>query len=391
MPALPIMKPLAKAPVEMPRSGIREILDLAQTLPGVVHLEIGEPDFATPEHILVAAHDAMRAGFTRYTANAGMFSLRQAIAAKLANHNRIAATPDHIVVTHGSMGGLALALLALLEPDDELLVPDPGWPNYSMMALSRGISTRPYPLFRKTGFQPDFAALESIVTPKTKALIMNSPSNPTGAVFTENTVMSLLQFARRHDLYLVSDEAYEHIVFEGTHISPAAHDPDGRVVSVFSMSKSYAMTGWRVGYVAARPEIAALIAKLQEAYYACACSISQKAAEAALTKDQSCVRMMRDAYLERRTLVISILKRHHLDFCTPQGTFYLLVGITQCDMDSYQFARELLEEKKVAVAPGATFGRNAEGYVRVSLAASPELIEAGIESLCQFIKGHTRG
>jgi aspartate aminotransferase/aminotransferase len=375
----------------MPRSGIREILDLANTLPDVIHLEIGEPDFATPEHIMAAAHDAMHAGFTRYTANAGMVSLRQAIATKLAKDNRIAATPEQIVVSHGSMGGLALAFLALLEPGDELLVPDPGWPNYSMMARSRGITARPYPLLRKMGFQPDFAALDSVLTPKTKVLVMNSPSNPTGAVFAEDTVMSLVQFAHRHDLYIVSDEAYEHIVFEGTHISPGAYDPDGRVISVFSMSKSYAMTGWRIGYVAARSEIAALIAKLQEAYYACACSISQKAAEAALTQDQGCVAKMRNAYLERRTLAVSIVERHGIDFFTPQGAFYLLVNITKCDMDSYEFARTLLKEKKVAVAPGATFGSGAEGYVRVSLTASPELIEAGIESLCQFIHHHTRG
>jgi aspartate/methionine/tyrosine aminotransferase len=390
MPAVPIMKPPAKAPQKMPRSGIREILDLASRLPDVIHLEIGEPDFATPEHIVAAAHDAMRAGFTRYTANAGMLSLREAIATKLGRRNRIKATPDQIVVTHGSMGGLALALLAILEPGDEVLVPDPGWPNYFMMASSRAISSRPYPLVRATMFQPDIAALESLVTSKTKAIIVNSPSNPTGAVFSEKTVVNLIECARRHDLYLVSDEAYEDIVFEGTHYSPDAYDNEGRTISVFSLSKSYAMTGWRIGYVAARPEIAALIAKLQEAYYACACSVSQKAAEAALTGDQRCVAMMRDAYRERRRLAISILERHQLDFCVPQGTFYMLVSIGQCGMDSYQFSRQLLEEEKVAVAPGATFGRAAEGFVRVSLTASPGLIEAGIENLCQFVHHHTR-
>jgi aspartate aminotransferase/aminotransferase len=268
----------------MRRSGIRVILDMALRIPDAIHLEIGQPDFPTPAHIVEAAHQAMRQGFTKYTANAGLLSLREAIAAKARRDNGIQASADDVVVTTGGMGGLFSAAAAVLDPGDEVLAPDPGYPNYEMMATLCHATTVRYPLTGMAdGFQPDLDALPALVTPRAKAIIVNSPGNPTGSVISADALAAIVAFAQRHDLFVISDECYEKILFGGAmHVSPAALNGDGRVITVSSFSKTYAMTGWRIGYAIARAPVAATLSKLQEATVACASSVSQKAAEAAL-------------------------------------------------------------------------------------------------------------
>jgi aspartate/methionine/tyrosine aminotransferase len=223
------------------------------------------------------------------------------------------------------------------------------------------------------------------VTHRTKALLVNSPSNPTGAVIPAETMAALVNFADRHDLYLISDECYEKIIFDARHMSPAAMDTGGRVISIFSFSKTYAMTGWRVGYVVAPVAIAAVISKLQEATVACTSSISQKAAEAALTGPQACVAAMAAAYQTRRDKALAILQTNQLYSYRPEGAFYLLVDITRYSQDSDRFARELLEKAKVAVAPGKTFGPGGQKYVRLSLATDDQDLVTGLERICHFI------
>jgi aspartate aminotransferase/aminotransferase len=370
----------------MPRSGIRATLDMAARIPGAIHLEIGQPNFPTPAHIIEAALAAAREGFTGYTANAGLPSLREAIAEKVRRENGLPATAENVVVTTGGMGALYSIFLALLETGDEMLVPDPGYPNYAMAAYLLRARAVPYPLEAENGFQPRLDALPGLVSPRTKALVVNSPSNPTGSVLPAATMATLVAFAREHDLYLVSDECYEKIVFDACHVSPGSLDAEGRVISAFSFSKTYAMTGWRVGYAVTTPDMAALIAKIQEATVCCASSVSQKAAEAALAGPQDCVAAMVAAYRHRRDLAVAILRSHGLPTYLPQGAFYLLVSIGDCGVSSEQFARDLLDEEKVAVAPGRTFGPGGNGYVRISLASGEDELHMGLERLCRTVE-----
>lgn len=371
----------------MPRSGIRIVLDLAVRIPDAIHLEIGQPDFPTPAHIIEAAHCAMQQGFTKYTPNAGLLSLREAIAQKVRQDNKLDVTAENIIVTTGGMGGLFSAAAAILNPGDEVLVPDPGYPNYQMMAMLCHASVVRYPLTGiQEGFQPILEALPTLVTPRTKAIVVNSPSNPTGTVIPGETMAALVAFARKYDLYVISDECYEKIVFAAQHVSPAVFDDDGRVISVFSFSKTYSMTGWRVGYVATTPDMVALLTKLQEATVACASVVSQKAAEAALAGPQNCVGEMVRAYQRRRDQVVAVIQSHGLPAYLPSGAFYLLVDISACHIDSDTFARDFLVEQKVAVAPGHTFGILGGRYVRISLAASETELEKGVQRLCAFIQ-----
>ena len=357
------MKSLASAALDMPRSGIRVVHDLASAIPDAIHLEIGQPDFPTPTHISQAAYQAILEGFTSYAPNRGYSSLREAIVEKVRTQNSINAGIDNVTVTTGGMGGLFSAFTAILNPGDEILIPDPGYPNFAMTAQICRAVPRRYDLNPQANFTPNLASLEGLVNDRTKAILVNSPSNPTGAVLGAEVLRSLVSFAREHDLFLISDESYERIVFDADHISPASLDTDGRVITVFSFSKTYAMTGWRVGFVVANSDLAAVISKLQEPTVACTSSISQKAAEAALNGSQDCVSEMVRAYRRRRDLALQILETKYLNFYKPEGAFYLLVDISSKSQDSDQFARDLLVQEKVAVAPGKTFGPLSNQYV----------------------------
>ena len=242
------MRILSRQIKEMPRSGIRVIMDMAAQQSEVFHLELGEPGFPTPDHIQEGAIQAVRQGFTKYTQNCGFFPLREAIVKKVREENRIEVEVDQVAATPGSVFGIVSAMMTVTEPGDELLLPDPGWPNYFMQAVSLGLKPVYYPLSEKELFQPNMQKLESLINERTRAIITNSPSNPTGAVFSRQTMENLLGLANRHDLYIISDEVYERILYGTTHISPASLDTDDRVFSIFGFSKTYAMTGWRIGY-----------------------------------------------------------------------------------------------------------------------------------------------
>ena len=378
------MKSISEKVRAVPRSGIRVILDIAQR-PGVIHLEIGQPDFPTPAHIVEAAHKAALDGQTGYTPNQGYPSLREAISRKLKSENKIAADPEQIIVTVGAMEALYVTLMTVIEPGDTILVPSPGYPNYHMATMLCGGETIGYPLTAAEGYQPDVGAIEALIRPTTKAIVINSPANPTGAVISSARLQAIAEMADRHDLYVISDECYEKIVFEGAHVSPASFGGDDRYFTIGSFSKTYAMTGWRAGYVASPRDLAPMFVKLQEAIVACAPSVSQIAAEAALEGSQECVAEMVDSYRERRDLAVGILKSNGLYRYTPGGAFYLLVDVPGWEGDTYAFARNLLEKKDVAVAPGETFGELPYRVVRISLAARKDLLEEGLTRLCNHI------
>jgi aspartate/methionine/tyrosine aminotransferase len=380
------MKPPAQAIAAMRRSGIREVMDLALLRPDVLHLEVGEPDFATPDHIVEAAARAAADGFTKYTPNRGLPSLRDAICTKLSERNLIQAAPEQIVVTTGGVTALVETLLALVEPGEAILISDPAWPNYEMMAAVVGAVTLRYPLDRDADFAPDLDRLDELARdPRAKVIVVNSPGNPTGAVWPRATLEHVLEIARAHDLYVVSDEVYEEIVFEGEHFSPASIDEDGRVATVFSCSKTYAMTGWRLGYVVATQGLADVIAKVQEPVISCATAVAQKAAEAALTGPQQCVAEMRAAYKQRRDVTAAALTGAGLLVSEPRGAFYILADVGRATQDTYAFSRWLVVEHGVAVAPGETFGPSGAGLVRLSLATAAPVLEHGVARLARAV------
>lgn len=382
------MKPLASIPANMPPQGVRVIMDLAWQTPGCLRLEVGEPSFDTPPHVVEAAIDAARSGWHKYTPNAGIPPLRAAIAEKMQQRNGVTCSPEQVVVHPGAVAGIASVLLALVDPGDEVLIPALEWPNGELFL--RNIHGVPvfYPLRPENGFLPDPDELAPLVTPRTKALLINSPANPTGAVFPPELVQRLVRFCSERDLYLISDEIYEHIVFDGTHTSPAQFDTEGRVITISGFSKGYAMTGWRVGYTVSPLPVAQVITKLQEPLISCVNAVAQKAAEAALRGPQDCVETMRLAYKARRDMAVQILRRSGLYRYSPSGAFYVMVDVAAAGQDSFAVARAILAEEKVAVAPGEAFGTGGTGLVRVSLASSDEAVREGLERIARFLKRH---
>lgn len=380
------MKPFNHLTSSMPSSGIRKIMGLSQDVPGCIHLEVGQPDFNTPEHVLEAASKAALDGFTRYTPSAGIPELREAIARKVTEKNGFPISPNQVVVSPGAVCSLYTTLLALVEAGDEVLIPDPGWPNYMMQISCLAAAGVRYPLDSSRGFQIDFDALEKLVTPKTKLLMINTPGNPTGAVYPPETIRKIVEFARRHDIFVVSDEVYEEILFDGAHTSTGLYDEDGRVVTVFGFSKTYAVTGMRVGYTVTHNEkLVHLITKLQEPVVSCASGISQKACLAALEGPQEPFAEMVRVYKSRRDKVVDILRAKGLYRYTPSGAFYILIDISNTGMNSTDFAVDLLKTRNVAVAPGDTFGTTVDSFVRVCFATDTDQLVEGVNILCDRI------
>jgi aspartate aminotransferase len=378
----------------MPVSRIREVMELAWKDPEAIHLEVGEPDFPTPEHVVEAAHRAARMGLTRYAPNAGIPELREALAEKVSRRNGYDASPEQVVVTQGGIQALYLALRALLEPGDEVLLPDPAWPNYRMIVHLLGARVLSYPLVAGGGFLPRLEDLERLVTPRTRAILVNSPSNPLGTVVPRELMEGLLAFARGRDLWFISDEVYDEVVFDDAFVSAGSVvDQGNRLVSIYSFSKVYAMTGWRVGYLVAPPDLARILTGMQEPIISCVNTPTQMAALAAVTGPQAIVREMSEAYRTRRDELLGILDRGGLPSIRPSGAFYLWTDVSEAGMPSMDFARSLIEHEHVAVAPGSAFGELGEGYVRLSLASSREDLLEGTSRLIRSIRllGEGRG
>ena len=363
-----------------------------EALPPAARLQIGEPSFRTPEHIREAACQTIENERMTYGPAAGWPWLRGLLAAKIERVNGYAVEPGQTAIAVGGTGAIMAALTATVEPGDEVMIADPHWPQYLMQLACCGAISVHYPLNPQNEWLPDVAKMERLVTPRTRLLIINSPGNPTGAVFSAQLVAELLEFARRHDLYLLSDECYDELVFEGEHVSPATmlsrdEFDAGRVICVYTFSKTYAMTGWRIGYLATGRQLMKTIVDVLNASYTNISMPIQRAAAAALTGPQECVAEMRQTYRRRGDLVVKLLKESGRYVYTPHGAFYVLVDVTSSrgrQRRGRQFALDLLRERNVAVAPGSGFGSVAEQFVRVSLAASDEEIERGVREICAF-------
>ena len=374
------MTQLAEHARSMPRSGIRAVMDAAWALGGeIIGLHVGEPSFPTPPGVLDGARAALDRGETHYVPNAGIAPLREALAKKVFERNGIEVQPEQIVVSAGGMQALLNSLTMLITAGDEVLIPSPGWPNFAMLVqMLQGRPVR-YPLYPEHGFLPDIADLEQAVSDRTVAMIVNSPSNPLGAVASAELTREMVAFAERRDLWLVSDECYDAICFDQQSVSPAAVASTERVISCFSFSKTYAMTGMRVGYSVVPPAVAPIAAKLQEPMIACVNAPAQWAALAALQGPQDVVDRMRRTDQQRRDEATTLLSELGVGYLRPQGAFYLWVDVRDRSAGNVEdWTVRLLKSERVAVAPGTAFGPEGEGWVRISLATeTSSLLEGG--------------
>jgi aminotransferase len=366
-------------------SAIRRMLELSAGMENIIHLEQGEPDFITPKHIMDAAFEAAMKGFTHYTEIDGTPELRQAIAEKAEKDNGLDADPrTEITVTSGSQEAMMISAFGFLNPGDEALILDPYYPAYFEDTLLAEAVPIPLALNENRDYGIDPEALESHVTKKTKMIWLCNPSNPTGHVFSRQDLETIAEVAKQHDLTVFADEIYEKIVYDGTeHVSigsfPSMKD---RTITVNGFSKAYAMTGWRIGYIIAEKKLSATLRNLH--YYATLCpnAISQKAAYAALTGPQNCVQEMVTEYNRRRRYVLSELdKIKKLRCATPKGAFYVFPEFSSFEKSDEALAQYLLNEAKVATAPGSGFGKAGEGHLRISYSVSYEQLKEGIERI----------
>lgn len=372
-----------------PASGIRKMFDLAAGYDDVIALTLGEPNFETPDYIKEAAKKALDDNFTHYAPNAGHPILREAIAARYQKTHWNGYTADNVVVTVGALEGLTLAMLALLNPGDEVLVPDPGFANYYGQAQIAHAVAVPVPAYEENGFNMTVADVESRITPKTRAIILNSPCNPTGAVMSEKEVRELAELVKKYDLWVFSDEPYEAIVYDGVKAFSMACVPEVRdnVVVLNSFSKSYAMTGWRIGYLlmgnaAYVPKFAAL----QEGIASCISTFSQVAAAEALKKDD-CVKEMLAEYTRRRDILVDGINAIPGFRCAkPKGSFYAFVNIKAFGKTSQEFAEELIRGARVICVPGTAFGAMGEGYLRLVFANSDENLKEALKRIDAYIR-----
>ena len=376
------MPHLAPHILTVPASGIRRIYLLASELDNVISLSVGEPDVPVAPHIAQAAKDAWDRDDTNYTANGGIPELRAAIVEKLARDNNVHVDVEQVWVTIGATQALQQAMHLTLSAGDEVLIPDPGYTVFTMGPRMLDAVPVPYPLRPDRGFMPDLDELETLVTERTRVLVVNSPSNPLGSVFGESVLRDLLAFARRHDLWVLSDEVYEYFTWDQPHVSLASLDEDDRVFSVFSLSKTYAMTGIRIGYLVTPRGLAQTMRSVQEASISCVNTPGQYAGIAAITGSQQNVADARAHYRENIAAATALLDTKGIEYLRPAGTFYLWVRVDHVSNgDVAAWAERYLLEERVAISPGSAFGRTGEGWIRVSLAADRDVLLTGLDRL----------
>lgn len=365
---------------------VRRIYDKAKEYEGVVDLTLGDPDVPTPCVAKEAACRALEENRTKYTANAGILPLREAICADVEKRLGVTYSPDEVCVTTGAMGALYLAAVCLLDPGDEMIIPEPHWPNYTnMVAMCHAVPK--YVNFLEAGDPLALARrIEAAVTPKTKAIILNSPSNPTGAVLPFETLEAVAQIAKKYDLWVFSDEVYHTIVFEGACRSILEiPDMKCRTVYIDSVSKRFSMTGFRVGYLCAPQPLAASAAALQENVNACACTPAQYASLAALRHSDELEEEICAVFRQRcRAMARELNRSATLSVEMPVATFYLFIDVRKTGLSSEDFAYGLLEEKHVAVVPGNAFNRAGEGYIRIACTLEEETLVAAARAIVDF-------
>jgi aminotransferase len=374
----------------VPPSGIRRFFDIAATMENVISLGIGEPDFDTPEPIVQAGIKSLEQGETHYSSNSGLMELRRAIAEHLDQMYGQTYNPaSEILVTVGVSEALYLALAGTLDPGDEVIVPEPCFVSYAPEVTFAGGKPVIIPTKVENNFQVTGEELKEVITPRTKALLIGYPNNPTGAVMSRERLNEIAVIAKQHDLLVISDEIYDRLVYGTEHVCfPSLPGMYSRTILLQGFSKAYAMTGWRIGFIAAPAEILGQLRKVHQYTIMCAPTVSQYAALAALREGEPFVQEMVSEYDRRRRLIVDGLNNVGLDCFEPQGAFYAFPSIEITGMDDYEFAEKLLQEERVAVVPGSAFGEAGKRFVRCSYATAYEQIEEALERLNSFVRRH---
>lgn len=378
---------LAERVASLKPSGIRKFFDIVATMKDVISLGIGEPDFKTPEPILQAGLRSLERGETHYTSNAGILELRQELSDHLMNMYGVQYDPvNEIVITVGVSEALYLALTAILEPGEEVLIPTPCFVAYQAEVILAGGVPVEIPSQVADNFQPNLEALSAAVTPRTKAILVGYPNNPTGAVASRETLTEVLNIAERNDLIVISDEIYDQLVYDWQHVNfasiPGAWE---RTLTLGGFSKDYAMTGWRIGFAAAPAEILKGLLRIHQYTIMSAPTMAQAAALEALRSGKPYVDEMVKEYDRRRRLIVNGLNSLGMPTFEPRGAFYAFPSTLVTGMDEETFSTRLLEEERVAVVPGSAFGAGGEGFVRCSYATAYEKIEEALYRLERFV------
>jgi len=369
---------------KLPRSGIRDLMGMALAFPDAVHLEIGEPHFPTSNFVLERLKDFYSKGDIKYTPTVGIYSLRDKIAKKLLKEKNWKIDADDVIILPGSLFGTVVAFRTILEPGDEALIPDPGFTNHFSQVVLSGGQIKRYFLLPENNYLPDFESIRKSITPKTKIILVNTPSNPMGVVFPEEVMKSMADLAEEYNLVVISDEAYEKYIYQGEHFGMYRYVPPERLISIFSFSKTYALTGWRIGYMVVPKDLLINLTKVSEYMIACASHLSQKAAEIALDMPEEEIQMMVESYHQNCELCCSELEKAGFKVYRPGGGYYVWVDIREFGMKSLDFCKQLLKKSHVAVAPGDTFGQSADGFIRISICRKREEIEEGVKRIIAF-------
>jgi aspartate/methionine/tyrosine aminotransferase len=358
------------------------MMELAWGRPDVVHLEVGEPGFNTPQHVLDAVRDAAASGQTKYAPTPGLPALREALAEKVRRANGINAQPRQVLVTSGGANALFAVIGTVLGPNDSMLLPNPGWSNFTMMTRAFGARTVYYDLDASNGYLPKVEQLNSLVDESTRALLINTPSNPLGSVIDRALAERLMAFATSRDLWIIADECYDGIDFSGRFFSIGSLEPQPeRVISVYSFSKVYAMTGWRVGYAVLPERVVDPVLGLLQPSVMCSNTPAQYGALAAITGPQDYLDAWREFYLANRDFVLDAIRGSRFSAMRPDGGFYIWLDVTRFGLPCDDVAYRLLEEANVAMTPGTAFGTNGEGYLRLSLATTRDRLELGLSRM----------
>lgn len=375
---------------DVPPSGIRKFFDLLSTIDDVISLGVGEPDYVTPYPIRLAAIDSIDKGHTHYTSNYGLLELREKLSAHVDNLYGVRYDPKtELVVTSGSSEAFDIALRATLDLGDEVLCADPCYVAYKPAAMMAGGCFVPVPTYAENDFRMLAADVEAAITPRTKAILLGYPSNPTGAVMGREDLLAIAEVAERHDLVVLSDELYDRMTYEGTHTCfsslPGMKD---RTILLGGFSKAYAMTGWRLGWIAAPGPLAEALMKVHQYVMMSAPTAAQYAGIAALDEGEPFVAEMVEEYDRRRRLIVDGFRAIGLPCFEPKGAFYAFPDIRPTGLDSVTFSELLLSEERVAVVPGSAFGDCGEGHVRACYASGYEAIERALERMGRFVQRH---
>jgi aminotransferase len=379
---------LASHVADLPPSGIRKFFDLVATMKDVISLGVGEPDFVTPWTVRESGIFSLEQGQTMYTSNAGLLELREELSHHLTQTLGLSYDPaKEILITAGASEAVDLVMRAVLEPGDVVLVPDPSYVSYAPCAILAGASVRYVPTHAKDDFRLRVEDLEQVYTPKAKLLVLSYPNNPTGAIMRREDLLPIAEFVTKHDLLVLADDIYSDLTYDGRHVSfaslPGMHD---RTLFVSGFSKSYAMTGWRIGYVAGHADLISGLTKIHQYTMLCAPIMGQIAALEALRSASEAKADMVTAYDRRRRLMVHGFRQMGLDCFEPLGAFYVFPDISKTNLSSEAFAEELLKEEKVAVVPGTAFGPSGEGYIRCSYAYSTEQLQEALKRITNFVE-----